>query len=252
LTGNQTGAILIYYLLSEKKKLNLLPKEGVVFKTIVTSDLGAKIARSYGFDVIETLTGFKYIGEQARFLESTDKTFLFGYEESYGYVIKDFVRDKDSLQAMLLAVEAAQFYLENDHKSLLDVLNDIYKQYGVYQETLHNIDLFGDEGAKRINRIVEHFRVHPLREVASRSVIVFEDYLYSYRIEEGYKRVLEFDKTNAVKYILDDQSWFMLRPSGTEPKLKIYIGTQAKTLESAKATIQVLSEALLSMVETIL
>ena len=118
LTGNQTGAILIHYLLSQKRKLGILPPKGVVFNTIVTSDLGAKIARSYGFDVVSTLTGFKFIGEQARLLESTDKAFIFGYEESYGYVISDEVRDKDAIQALLLIIEAASFFRQSEKRRL--------------------------------------------------------------------------------------------------------------------------------------
>lgn len=251
LTGNQTGAILINYLLSERKKMNTLPKKGVVFNTIVTSDLGAKIARNYGFEVIQTLTGFKYIGEQIRFLENTDKEFLFGYEESYGYVIKDFVRDKDSLQALLLATEAAAYYQSVENKTLLDKLNDIYETYGVHLEALHNIDLFGIEGANRIQRIVERFRINPLTTLNQVPVQIFEDYLYSYRIESKFKTILNFDKTNAVKYVLENGSWFVLRPSGTEPKLKIYIGVTGVSVALAKSEIDSISQALLQMVEEI-
>ena len=251
LTGNQTGAILIHYLLSQRKKLNTLPEKGVVFNTIVTSDLGAKIARSYGFEVIQTLTGFKYIGEQIRYLENTDKTFLFGYEESYGYVIKDFVRDKDSLQALLLASEAAAYYHATENKTLLDVLNDIYETYGVHIEALHNIELFGIEGANRIQRIVDCFRRNPLISINGIQVQVFEDYLNSYRIEEGFKTILEFDKTNAVKYVLENGSWFVLRPSGTEPKLKIYVGVTGQSFSKAKTEIEAIGQSLLKMVDEI-
>ncbi len=251
LTGNQTGAVLIHYLLSERKKHGTLPQKGVVFNTIVTSDLGAKIARSYGLEVIQTLTGFKYIGEQIRFLETTDKEFVFGYEESYGYVIKSFVRDKDSLQALLLACEAAAYYQIHENKSLLDKLYDIYETYGVHQEALYSIDLWGIEGAKRISNIVEKFRVNPLKRINNQNVLVFEDYLYSYRIESSYKTVLSFDKTNAVKYILENGSWFVLRPSGTEPKLKIYVGVTGNSVESAKKEIDSIGEALLAIVNQV-
>lgn len=251
LTGNQTGAILINYLLSQRKKLNTLPKKGIVFNTIVTSDLGAKIARSYGFEVKQTLTGFKYIGEQIRFLENTDTEFLFGYEESYGYVIKEFVRDKDSLQALLLASEAAAYYQTHENKTLLDKLNDIYATYGVHLEALHNIDLFGIEGSNRIQRIMTRFRNHPLTTVNNAPVTVFEDYQYSYRIESSFKTVLDFDKTNAVKYVLKNGSWFVLRPSGTEPKLKIYVGVTGDTLSSAKTEIDSIGKALLQIVDEV-
>jgi phosphoglucomutase len=251
LTGNQTGAILIDYLLREKQKLGLLPKKGVVFNTIVTSDLGAKIARSYGFDVISTLTGFKFIGEQARLLEGTDQTFLFGYEESYGYVVKDFVRDKDSLQAMMLAVDAANYYLVTEGKTLYDKLQDIYETYGYYFETLHNIDLFGIEGAKRINRIVDWFRNNPVRSIAGQKVAVIEDYETGKRREGRSIKMLLLPKSNVIKTILENGDWFVLRPSGTEPKLKIYVGVTGSSEADATRRIQALSKAILTLVEPI-
>jgi phosphoglucomutase len=238
-------------LLREKQKLGQLPKKGVVFNTIVTSDLGAKIARSYGFDVISTLTGFKFIGEQARLLEGTDQTFLFGYEESYGYVVKDFVRDKDSLQAMMLAVDAANYYLVKEGKTLFDKLQDIYETYGYYFETLHNIDLFGIEGAKRINRIVDWFRNNPVRSIAGQKVAVIEDYETGKRREGRSVKMLLLPKSNVIKTILDNGDWFVLRPSGTEPKLKIYVGVTGSSEEDATRRIQALSKAILSLVEPI-
>lgn len=251
LTGNQTGAILIHYLLSERKKQGTLPQKGIVYNTIVTSDLGAKIARSYGFDVVSTLTGFKFIGEQARLIEHSGVEFLFGYEESYGYVVKDFVRDKDSLQAMMLAVDAANYYLAVEGKTLYDKLEDIYQEYGTYLETLHNIDLFGIEGAKRIFRIVDWFRNNPIRTIASKRVAVLEDYETGRRIEGRSVKMLTLPKSNVIKMILDNGDWFVLRPSGTEPKLKIYVGTTGASIEEAKMRLDGLSKAILSLVEPI-
>jgi len=251
LTGNQTGAILIDYLLAGRKELGTLPARGVVFNTIVTSDLGAKIARSYGFDVVSTLTGFKFIGEQARFLEGTDRQFLFGYEESYGYVIKDFVRDKDSLQAMLLAAEAASYWRQHGRKTLVDRLEELFRQYGTHLESLHNIDLFGAEGAKRIDRIVDHFRKEPPVEIAERSVRAREDYETSLRIEGLVRTKLTLPQSNVVKFILDDGSWFVLRPSGTEPKLKIYVGVVDDSRAKAENRLERLGEAILDIVRTI-
>ena len=150
INGNQTGALMLYYLLNEKSKIHTLPKKGVVFNTIVTSDFGAKIARSFGMDIISTLTGFKFIGEQARYLETDEREFIFGYEESYGYVVKDFVRDKDSLQAMLLISEAATFYYNTENKTLYEKLLDIYQKYGYYYEGLENIHLLGKTGSEKI------------------------------------------------------------------------------------------------------
>lgn len=251
LTGNQTGAILIKYLLSEKKKLGLLPAKGRVFNTIVTSDLGAKIARSYGQEVFSTLTGFKFIGEQARFLEGTDTKFVFGYEESYGYVINDAVRDKDSLQTMLLALEAANFYLQTEKKTLNDKLMDIYREYGCYIESLQNIELYGIEGSRRIDRIVQFFRDHPLSELGGIAVQAREDYESSIRIEDHQSTALTLPKSNVIKMIFVNESWVVLRPSGTEPKLKIYVGVHDTTLDKAKLQNQNLTDAILKIVKTI-
>jgi len=251
LTGNQTGAILIKYLLAEKKNLGLLPVKGRVFNTIVTSDLGAKIARSYGMEVFSTLTGFKFIGEQARFLESTDTKFVFGYEESYGYVINDAVRDKDSLQAMLLALEAANFYLQTEKKTLNDKLMDIYREYGCYIESLQNIELYGIEGSRRIDRIVQYFRDHPLTELGGIAVQAREDYESSIRIEDHESTALTLPKSNVIKMIFVNESWVVLRPSGTEPKLKIYVGVHDTTLDKAKLQNQNLTDAILKIVKTI-
>lgn len=237
LNGNQTGALMIHYLLSQKKALGLLPEKGVVFNTIVTSDLGATIARDYGMEVISTLTGFKYIGEQARYLEKTDKTFVFGYEESYGYVVKDFVRDKDSLQAMMLIVEAATYYYQVEKKSLVDKLNDIYEQYGYYYEGLENIHLLGKSGKEQIDKIMTHFRAHSEDNYLGHHVLVKEDYLLSKRTTEDKTEDIDLEKSNVIKFFLDNGSWFVLRPSGTEPKLKIYGGYIGTSYEDAKTKV---------------
>ncbi|MDD3122151.1 MAG: phospho-sugar mutase [Candidatus Izemoplasmatales bacterium] len=251
LTGNQTGAILIYYLFTQKQKLGLLPEKGVVFNTVVTSDLGAKIAKSFGAEVISTLTGFKYIGEQARFLESTDKTFLFGYEESYGYVINDNVRDKDSLQAMLFCAEAANYYLNEEHKTFVDVLNEIYLKYGYYHEDQKSVDLFGQEGKNKIERIMDFFRNNHLEEVASLKVLSIEDYETSLKYVNGHASKITLPKSNVIKYNLENESWFVLRPSGTEPKLKIYFGGISDSLVGAKLSTVKIIEEVSSLVEKI-
>ncbi|MBU1144611.1 MAG: phospho-sugar mutase [Firmicutes bacterium] len=251
LTGNQTGAILLYYLLNEKKKLGLLPQKGVVFNTIVTSDLGAKIARSFGYEVISTLTGFKYIGEQARFLESTDKQFLFGYEESFGYVINDGVRDKDSLQAMLLAAEAASYYKETEHKTLYEKLGDLFDEFGAYYEDLHNINLLGLEGKRQIDRIMTYFRKHHLDQISHIKVSSIEDYETSIKYEGKSKSTLLLPKSNVIKYILKNGLWFVLRPSGTEPKLKIYVGGNDVSFEKAKTLVKEVSKELLKLVNQV-
>jgi len=250
LTGNQTGAVLLDYLLSGLREQGRLPAQGVVFNTIVTSDLGAKIARDYGLDVVSTLTGFKFIGEQARFLEGTDRSFVFGYEESYGYVIKDFVRDKDSLQALLLAAEAANYWRARG-KTLADRLEELHGRYGTHLEALHNVDLFGAEGAARIDRIVASFRTDPPVSVAGLRVLAREDYEESIRFEGPVRSPLALPKSNVMKFILDEDGWFVLRPSGTEPKLKIYVGVVDSDPAQAKSRLDALSAELLARVRTI-
>ncbi len=251
MSGNQTGAVMIYYLLHEKKKLGTLPKKGVVFNTIVTSGLGAKIAESFGMDVISTLTGFKYIGEQARYLEKEDRRFVFGYEESYGYVVKDFVRDKDSLQAMLLISEAATYYHEAENKTLYDKLLDIYNEYGYYCEELANIALLGKAGQERIERIMSHFRNNDFSEFNGAKVLAKEDYLLSKRYDNNEITEITLEKSDVIKYILDDDSWFVFRPSGTEPKLKIYAGVIGNSFEHSEQKSANLLKQLREIVEKV-
>ena len=248
LNGNQTGAILLYYLLSEKQKLNSLPKKGVVFNTIVTSNLGSEIARKYGMEVISTLTGFKFIGEQARYLENDERDFVFGYEESYGYVIKDFVRDKDSFQAMLLIAEAANYYSENEDKNLYDKLVDIYKEFGYYLEGLESVRLEGKSGQARIKKIMEFIRNNPFKKFNENKVLVYEDFYLSQKVESGIVNDIDLPKSNVIKYTLSDSSWFVFRPSGTEPKLKIYAGVVGENIKDSK---EKLTKMLIKLVDFI-
>ncbi|MFO7969234.1 MAG: phospho-sugar mutase [Candidatus Izemoplasmatales bacterium] len=251
LNGNQTGALLLYYLLSEKKKLNLLPKKGVVFNTIVTSNLGAEIAKKYKMEVISTLTGFKFIGEQARYLEDDEREFVFGYEESYGYVVKDFVRDKDSLQAMLLVAEAANYYYVNEDKNLSDKLIDIYQEFGYYLEGLESVRLEGKAGQKRIKRIMNFIRRNPFKKFNEKKVLVYEDFYLSQRFESGVTTDIDLEKSNVIKYVLNDNSWFVFRPSGTEPKLKIYAGVVGESIEDSKQKLSVILNKLTDFVEKV-
>ncbi|MGM0495067.1 MAG: phospho-sugar mutase [Bacillota bacterium] len=251
LNGNQTGALLLYYLLSEKKKLNLLPKKGVVFNTIVTSNLGAEIAKKYKMEVISTLTGFKFIGEQARYLEDDEREFVFGYEESYGYVVKDFVRDKDSLQAMLLVAEAANYYYVNEDKNLSDKLIDIYQEFGYYLEGLESVRLEGKTGQERIKRIMDFIRRNPFKKFNEKKVLVYEDFYLSQRFESGVTTDIDLEKSNVIKYVLNDNSWFVFRPSGTEPKLKIYAGVVGESIEDSKQKLSVILNKLTDFVEKV-
>ena len=241
LTGNQTGAILINYLC----KFRPFPK-AKLFNTIVTGSLGAEIAQRHGIETFSTLTGFKYIGEQATLLEGTDTKFFFGYEESYGYVIGDFVRDKDSLQAITMISEAANYY-HSIGKTLVDVLEDLYKEYGYHQEGLVNIGLAGEEGAKKIGRILNHFRVN---NPAGFDIVAKEDYELRKRYDyaSGKESDLTLPVSNVIKFFLKDGSWFVLRPSGTEPKMKVYIACVAPTMDEAKAKVKEIEDKVMKIV----
>ena len=249
LNGNQTGALLIYYLCNNKPKSD---KKGVIFNTIVTSPLGVKIGESFGLDYYSTLTGFKFIGEQAKLLEGTDKEFFFGYEESYGYVIKDFVRDKDSLQALLLCSEMACFY-KNQGRTLIDVLNEIYEKYGYYQEDLVNINLEGEEGAKKIGRILDSFRNIDTFNEKELQVVMKEDYLLKIRKDfvNNTESVITLPESNVIKYFLSDGGFFVLRPSGTEPKMKLYISCCAKSKEETIKRNKEVKDAVLQYVNKV-
>ncbi|PKK95312.1 MAG: phosphoglucomutase [Tenericutes bacterium HGW-Tenericutes-5] len=251
LNGNQTGALLIYYILTQKQKHNLLPKKGVVFNTIVTSDLGAKIARSFNMDVISTLTGFKFIGEQARYLETEEREFIFGYEESYGYVINDGVRDKDSLQAILMISEAANYYLEVENKNLNQKLQEIYEIYGFYLEGLKNVHLLGKSGQEQISKIMDYFRNTNIEKMGNKKIVKKEDYLLLKRYSNKTIETIDFDKSNVLKYYLEDESWFVLRPSGTEPKLKIYAGVIGNSVNDSKHQVDKLLKDVYEIVEKV-
>ncbi len=246
LTGNQTGAILLDYLGKFRKHG---PKANV-YNTIVTSNFAKEICDKYGLKLVQTLTGFKFIGEQAALIENTDEEFFFGYEESYGYVIKDFVRDKDSYQATLLLAEVAAYY-KSIGKNLVEVLNDLYEEFGFYLEGVQNFYMEGKSGSEKINRIMETFQKNHLSEVCGKKIVRIEDYKLSKAFENGQEEQLTLPKSFVLKYIFEDGGWFVLRPSGTEPKLKIYIAIVGKTKELAEAFINELQVKLQKMVEDV-
>ena len=221
LTGNQTGAILLDYLGKFKK-----PKtHGVVFNTIVTSNFAKAICEKYNLKLVQTLTGFKYIGEQAALLEnSTDEEFFFGYEESYGYVIKDFVRDKDAVSACSLLAEICA-WAKDQGKTLYDVLMDIYVEYGFSKETTVNVVKPGKSGADEIKAMMDNFRANPPKEIGSSPVKLIKDYKTLKMIDaQGNAVDLDMPETsNVLQYFTEDGTKISVRPSGTEPKIKFYI-----------------------------
>ncbi|MCY9399264.1 phospho-sugar mutase, partial [Bacillus haynesii] len=244
LTGNQTGALLLHYLLSQKQQKGTLPDNGVVLKTIVTSEMGRDIAASFGLDTIDTLTGFKFIGEKIKQFEASGEyAFQFGYEESYGYLIGDFARDKDAVQAALLAVEVCAFY-KKQGKSLYDGLLELYKSFGFYREGLKSLTLKGKEGAEQIAAILSTFREQPPLSFAGKDVVSAEDYLTGKRtlLKENKTETIDLPTSNVLKYFLEDGSWFCLRPSGTEPKVKFYFAVKGRTNEDSEALLHQLTD----------
>ncbi|MDY7902926.1 MULTISPECIES: phospho-sugar mutase [Bacillus] len=253
LTGNQTGALLLHYLLSEKKKQGTLPENGVVMKTIVTSELGRAVASSFGLDTVDTLTGFKFIGEKIKEYEKSGQyTFQFGYEESYGYLIGDFARDKDAIQAALLAVEVCAFY-KKQGMSLYDALLSIFKEYGYYREGLKSLTLKGKQGAEQISAILTSFRNDPPKQMAGKQITQAEDYSTGKRtvFADHLEEDIDLPKSNVLKYFLEDGSWFCLRPSGTEPKVKFYFAVKGTSLQDSEQRLAALSEAVMKTVDDI-
>ncbi|MER2262536.1 MAG: phospho-sugar mutase [Psychrobacillus sp.] len=245
LTGNQTGAILIEYLLMMRKEKGTMPAKGRVFKTIVTSDLGRVIAEYHGASTEDVLTGFKFIGEKIKKYEETNEfEFLFGYEESYGYLVKDFARDKDAIQSVLALVEAAAYYKQKG-LTLVDVLNSLYERHGYYLEGLVSVTKKGVSGAKAIANLLEQIRVNPITEVAGIEVLSQEDYLSSIRtFTDGREQEkILLPSSNVLKYFLADGSWVCVRPSGTEPKIKYYFGVTSDSAEESHKKLESIKES---------
>ncbi len=240
LDGNQVGALLIYYILNRLKSLDKIPENGMIFNTIVTSNLGATIAKSFGIEVKSTLTGFKFIGEQIA--KHMDKKFVFGYEESIGYLFTDKIRDKDGIGSALMCAEMTQYY-KNENKTLVDVLNDIYKQYGYHKDSLIQIVLKGEQGQKQIAQTLNNLRTNPPTTIAGLKIVRKEDYLIGEATEDNKIEKLNFPVSNVLKYILEDTSQISIRPSGTEPKMKVYYSIVANTDNEAIAKLNTIKDS---------
>ncbi|MDN4605934.1 phospho-sugar mutase [Sporosarcina highlanderae] len=247
LTGNQIGALMIKYLLERKEMDGSLPPDGVVMKTIVTTELAREIAGSYGVETLDTLTGFKFIAEKIQqFKESKEKSFLFGFEESYGFLIGDFVRDKDAIQAAVFIAEAAGYYKALG-KSLYDVLNELFEEFGYFKEVTRSVTLEGKDGAERIGRIIGSFREDIPSEFDGVRVVEVEDYLNgeTTRLATGMKSVIDLPKADVLKYWLEDGSWICVRPSGTEPKIKFYFAVKGENEEDVSLKLEGLQDVVL-------
>ena len=236
LTGNQSGALLLHYILSYHKEKGTLPKNAVMCNTVVTSTFGDRICESFGVEVVKTLTGFKFIGDKIREYEQTGaKTYMFGYEESYGCLIRGFARDKDATQASLMLCEAAAYY-KAQGKTLWDVLEDCYRTYGYFKDSITSVVRKGAEGVQQIAQMIEVLRCDPPREAAGLPVVLSEDYLSEAMIAKGFPR------SNMLRFVLCDGSWVAVRPSGTEPKCKYYYGVAGRDEAEAERKLAAMRE----------
>lgn len=242
LTGNQLGALLLDYILAAKVNLT---SEDTMINTIVTGDLGGKIATEYGINHIQTLTGFKFIGEKIAEMEQGQDRFVFGYEESYGYLIAPFVRDKDAVQAALLVSEMALYY-KKEGTTLLQKLTRLYEKYGYHEELLHTITLESANGKEKMTQVMEMLRKQPMFIPEISRV---EDFEASERVNltNGKVSPINLPKENVLKFYLKNNSWFAIRPSGTEPKCKIYFQSTGETKEFAEKTMNDLKKDVLTL-----
>ena len=250
LNGNQLGCLMLDYILSQTKERGGIPPNGIVVQTVVTSVLGKAITAAYGVETVETLTGFKYIGEVIKErVDSGQNSFLFGFEESYGYLAGDFVRDKDAIQAAQLAVELTAYY-KNRGMNLLDALDQLYCDHGYYREELVNLEL-ADGEIFHVQQAMEKLRDTGWHESIGFKIIHVDDYLLQLSTDllTGGQTPTGLPASNAVKCFLERGCWFCVRPSGTEPKIKIYLGVREDSLDKAAAKLSILKEKVLAMLE---
>lgn len=237
LSGNQIGALIAKYILEAHKEAGTLPENAALAKSIVSTELVTKIAESYGATMFNVLTGFKFIAEKIQeFEEKHNHTYMFGFEESFGYLIKPFVRDKDAIQAVLLVAEIAAYYRSRG-LTLSDGIDEIFKEYGYFAEKTISVTLSGVDGAAEIKKIMDKFRDNAPSQFNQTDIVLTEDFLAQTANSKDGQTTLTTPPSNVLKYTLVDDSWFAVRPSGTEPKIKFYIATVGDTLNSAEEKI---------------
>ncbi|HYE82822.1 MAG TPA: phospho-sugar mutase [Clostridia bacterium] len=241
LTGNQTGALLVDYILGSMQKQGRLNERSTIINTIVTGKLGERIAESYNVGTISVLTGFKYIAEKIKEFESSGREFIFGYEESYGYLAGTFVRDKDAVMTSMLICEMAACYKKKG-MNLYEGLMDLFSKYGYYKESLMSITFKGKEGMEEMVRLIDRLRSNPPGEINGNKITEIRDYM-------EYNGQIALPKENVLQFILEDSSWFCIRPSGTEPKLKIYFSVIGEDSDDAEVRMAGLRTAAKSYIE---
>jgi phosphoglucomutase len=245
-TGNMSGVLILEYLLREKKKLGTLPADAFAAETIVTTDMAKAVAAEYGVRLFETLTGFKYIGEQIRLSEESGAgEFVFGLEESYGCLAGTYARDKDSIVAVMLLAEIAAFYKQQG-KTLVDAMEELYRKYGYYREGMSSLTRKGADGAEEIRQRMEAMRSNPPETLAGVRVLAVRDYLAGTvrDLTTGEVRPTGLPKSNVLYYELEGGAWCCARPSGTEPKIKFYEGVVGKDAGDAERRLRELAAAL--------
>ncbi len=243
-TGNMSGLLIAEYELSQKQERNIIPKDGVLIKTIVSSNLADSIAKNYNIKLIEVLTGFKYIGEQMKIFEETGSgTYLFGFEESYGCLIGTHARDKDGIAAVMALCEAAAYY-KNKGLTLWDQMINIYEKYGYFKEDLLSLTLEGADGAKQIKEMMEKLRNNVPNRIGNYAVKKFRDYKVGKIIDMDTKeeKATELPISNVLYFDLENDSWVCVRPSGTEPKIKFYVGVKGSNMQDAESKVKELKE----------
>lgn len=245
-TGNMSALIILEYILSQRKEKNTIPENGVVIKSIVSSTMAKPITQKYNVKLEEVLTGFKYIGEKIKEYEINKKyEYIFGYEESYGCLVGTHARDKDAIVAVMLLCEAAAYYKEKN-MTLWDQMINMYNEYGYYKEGIKQVTLEGIDGAEKIKEIMDNFRKNPPKNFGSFKVEKIRDYNNSIILEAGTNKTekINMPKSNVLYYELSNDFWIAVRPSGTEPKIKYYIGVKGKSIEEANEMLEELMETL--------
>ncbi|NLR10113.1 MULTISPECIES: phospho-sugar mutase [Lactobacillaceae] len=252
LTGNQIASILLAYILKARKQAGQLPANSRVVKSIVSTELATKIAAAYGVEMKNVLTGFKFIAEQIHQYETNhDHTFLFGFEESYGYLIKPFVRDKDAIQSTVLLAEVAADYKQRG-MTLYDGIEELYATYGYFAEKTTFEEFAGIDGAKQMAHLMSEFRENAPKSFGDSTIETVEDFSTSVKTAaDGTTSTIDLPQSNVLKYWLSDGTWICIRPSGTEPKVKFYIGTSASTNAAAQEQLAGYEKALKQYVDSV-
>ena len=244
LTGNMSGCLLAEYTISQIKEKQGLPEDGALIKSIVSSNMADAIAKYYGIELIETLTGFKYIGLEILKMEETGKgQYLFGFEESYGCLIGTYARDKDAVVATMALCEAAAYY-KDQGKNLWDVMLEMYERYGYYYEDVVSVTMKGADGIAKIGSIMEELRQAVPEEVGGKKVLRFRDFKTDTDKDmvTGETKTTGFPASNVLYFDFADGEWLCVRPSGTEPKIKLYIGVNGTSIEDAREKAEVFKE----------